>query len=56
MKGAERVGERTRGFPGGPEVKALPFHCRGLGFDPWLGNLNPTYLTAQPREKRNTRG
>ena len=52
LKGAERVGGRTRGFPGGPEVKTLHFHCRGLGFDPWLGNLDPTYLTAQPREEK----
>ena len=25
-------------FPGGPEVKTPRFHCRGHGFDPWLGN------------------
>ena len=25
-------------FPGGPVVKTLHFHCRGHGFDPWLGN------------------
>ena len=25
-------------FPGSPVVKILPFHCRGLGFHPWLGN------------------
>ena len=57
LKGAEKVGGRTRGFPGGPEVKTLHFHCRGLGFDPWLGNFVPTYFTAQPKEKkRNKRG
>ena len=22
----------------GPEAKTLSFHCRGQGFDPWLGN------------------
>ena len=22
-------------FPGGPVVRALCFHCRGQGFDPW---------------------
>ena len=26
------------GFPGGPVVKTLHFHCRGRGFDPWSGN------------------
>ena len=26
------------GFPGGPVVRALHVHCRGHGFDPWLGN------------------
>ena len=25
-------------FPGGPVVGTLCFHCRGHGFDPWLGN------------------
>ena len=24
-----------RGFPGGPVVKTLHFHCRGQGFNPW---------------------
>ena len=27
-------------FPGGPVIKTgLNFHCKGLGFDPWLGEL-----------------
>ena len=30
--------EKRRDFPGDPVVKTLPFHCRGCGFDPWLGN------------------
>ena len=25
-------------FPGSPVVKTPSFHCRGYGFDPWLGN------------------
>ena len=25
-------------FPGGPVVRTTDFHCRGHGFDPWLGN------------------
>ena len=27
-----------RDFPGGPLVKTPCFHCRGHGFNPWLGN------------------
>ena len=27
------------GFPGGPVVETPHFHCRGHGFDPWLGNF-----------------
>ena len=26
-------------FPGGPVVRALRFHCRGHGFDPWSRKL-----------------
>ena len=29
--------KRSRDFPGGPVVKTPLFHCRGHGFDPWLG-------------------
>ena len=29
---------QKRDFPGGPVVKAPPFHCRGHGFDPWCGD------------------
>ena len=25
-------------FPGGPVVRTPHFHCRGPGFNPWLGN------------------
>jgi len=32
----------SRDFPGGPVVKALHFHYRGLWFDPWLRNSDPT--------------
>ena len=28
---------KGREFPGGPVVKTPPFHCRGAGFNPWLG-------------------
>ena len=27
----------SRDFPGHPVVKTPCFHCRGHGFDPWLG-------------------
>ena len=26
-------------FPGSPVVQTLHFHCRGHGFEPWLGKL-----------------
>ena len=29
---------KNRDSPGGPVVKTPCFHCRGHGFDPWLGN------------------
>ena len=31
-----------RDFAGDPVVKTLSFQCKGLGFDPWLGNRDPT--------------
>ena len=36
----EHKGKRTEGgdCPGGPVDKSLHFHCRGHGFDSWLGN------------------
>ena len=27
-------------FPGGPVLKTVSFHCRGLRFDTWSGKLN----------------
>ena len=27
-----------RGFPGGPVLRTLRFHCQGPGFNPWLEN------------------
>ena len=31
-----------RDFPGGPMAKTPRSQCRGLGFDPWSGNYDPT--------------
>ena len=31
-----------RDFPGGPVAKALHSQCRGPGFNPWSGKLDPT--------------
>ena len=36
-----------RDFPGAPGVKALCFHCRGHGFNPWLGNSDSAGCTAK---------
>ena len=33
---------------GGSTVKTLHFHCRGWGFDSWLGNKDPTWCVARP--------
>ena len=33
-------------------VRTLHFHCRGHGFDPWLGNYDPASYVAQPKKKR----
>ena len=35
-------------LPAGPVVKTLHFQCRGLGFDLWLGNWDPTYQMMWP--------
>ena len=37
------------GFPGGPALKMLHFHCRGSRFDPWSGNKNPTSCMADQK-------
>ena len=39
-------------FPGGPVVKTPCFHCRGHGFDHWLGGKNnPTCHMAKKNPK-----
>ena len=35
---------------GGPVVKTASFHCRGLGFNPWSGNKDPTCYTGWPNK------
>ena len=45
---------RWREFPGGPVVRTLCFQCRGPGFDPWSGNLDPTSHMAQPNTHTHT--
>ena len=42
-------------FPGGPVVKTPRFHCSRRGFDPWLGNWDPTCLVAQPKNKNKNK-
>ena len=42
--------QNSRDFPGGPLVKSPRFQCRGYGFDPWLGNEDPTRCMAQPNK------
>ena len=39
FKGEGETFKRSlQGLPGGPVVKTLPFHCRGLRFNPLWGN------------------
>ena len=33
-----KINKTKSWFPGGPVVRILCSHCRGTGFDPWLGN------------------
>ena len=41
-----------RDFPGGSVDKTPHIHCRGHGFDPWLGNEDPARHTVQSKNKR----
>ena len=41
-----------RDLPGGTVVKTLPFHCRGQGFNPWLGNKKKK--TQKTNRKKET--
>ena len=42
-------------LPGSPVVKMPGFHCRGHGFDPWLGSQAPTRHALWPKKnKKNT--
>ena len=34
-------------------VKTPCIYCRGHGFDPWSGNLDPTCHTVQPNREKN---
>ena len=38
-------------FSGGPVGRTLRFHCQEPGFNPWLGNEDPTSLAGQPKKK-----
>ena len=33
-------------------VRALCYHCQGLGFNPWSGNRDPTSHVAQPKNEK----
>ena len=33
--------KQKQGLPGGPAVKTLRSQCRGPGFGPWSGELDP---------------
>ena len=43
----------VKNFPGSPEVKTQGLHCRGHGFDSWLGNKEiPHGSTALSKKKK----
>ena len=42
-------------FPGGPVVKILRFHCRGRGFNPWLGTKIPHTVRRSQKKKQKQR-
>ena len=42
-------------FPRGPVVKTQCFHCRGYGFHPCSGNLDPICHVAWPNTKQQTK-
>ena len=39
-------------FPGDPGVKTPCFHCRGHGFDPWLGKIPHASWSGQKKKKK----
>ena len=39
-------------FPGGPVFRTQHFHCRGHGFNLWLGNRDPTSQRCGQKNKR----
>ena len=49
----ELVVEEVGDFPGGPVVKTLHFHCRGLGFNLWSRNKDPTYHLTQSNKQKS---
>ena len=44
--------EPRLGFPGGPGVKTLHFHCRGCGFHPWSRMFHMQYGVVKKKEPR----
>ena len=43
-------------FSGGPVVRTKWFHCWGPGFDPWLGNQDPTSYVAKTTRTKEKMG
>ena len=44
---------QSRDFAGGPVVMTSPSNTRGCGFDPWLGNQDPTCpMVKNPKQKQ----
>ena len=54
VNGKTSVKKRTRDFSAGPVLKNPPSNARGRGFDPWVGNYDPTYRRAAEPWRRNS--
>ena len=45
--------DRSWAFPGGPVVRTPHFHCRGHGFNPWLGTWDSASHSQSKKKKKN---
>ena len=45
-------GRDCQDFPGGPVVKTLHFHFRGLGVDPWSGKFHMPWGSDRKKKKK----
>ena len=51
---AEVLNASLQELPGSPVVKTPCFHCKGCGFDPWLGKNLHAMWCGQKKKKNQT--